>query len=894
MKKIKRGSPIQELVKGSSEYTMRMIRRAFYSQHPDTRDEYFWVVETFDDHIIVNSDQLNVDEFYLVTYATVDGEFVFAARDEWQTVELAYQPISIEERLRESKGSRITVVSERRARLSEAKDGQPRTLFVNVAEADEINLNSRRYSQEVLIEAAAEARQHLHESFSQGRASIVGEEDHPPDKRQRPRLTETIVVWKDIWFDHDSGWVKAEGEMIENSHGRDAIVTMDAGVMPGVSLRGFGESEFIKENGRRVENLLWLRFTAIDIVMEPGFEEAGVTALESFKGDDGIMATKDKKPKEEAPPGVDFSKLTVVELRQFRPDLFKEAVTLSVAEEEEQLRKVQEVKAAKEAELLEFSAGREAELRESLGISETEDLPTAMAERQAKLDKLERAEQAREVSAYIQEQVENIQYPDFMKEQLVTAVGQPLTIEEAKDALKTQRGIFDKIVSEMRLAAKGMHGEDILGPVLEGNSNVPAHARAAHFINESLRDRNVATTPPPKEGRRLTIQEQLCAKYLEIYDKLYKTQLLREAREFEEAELTTDLNLPYSVMRSVIEQAFPMLIAPVIFDYALSKQSPDRVYFEQYVGETGEQATVTSASVVTNHDTWDDIGNGRLIPGTVVVKNVGATITYVFGTDYTINYATGKIYSLSGGAMADATAHEFTYDYKAYRKGEMGAIERGKMQTVFQTLEHAADRLAQQISREAVVFSRSQLGWDAHARTINTLVKELVKKIDGDYLWEGLSAALTVPNNSGGTWVSASNPVVELVEKIGVAKVKVANREYEPTFILVSKTRSDTLSNWDGFTAAGKRPSDDLNANGYVGRLKGLPVFESTQFTDAYVLIGNKELVMMRVFQAMQIFGPFPTYDSNGKMIAAQQFYIEEFNGSLAPVPGKGSYVEIT
>jgi hypothetical protein len=43
----------------------------------------------------------------------------------------------------------------------------------------------------------------------------------------------------------------------------------------------------------------------------------------------------------------------------------------------------------------------------------------------------------------------------------------------------------------------------------------------------------------------------------------------------------------------------------------------------------------------------------------------------------------------------------------------------------------------------------------------------------------------------------------------------------------------------------------------------------------------------------MEMEGPHPAYHTDGKMLAAKQYYIEEFNGTDAPVPEKGSYVRI-
>jgi hypothetical protein len=394
------------------------------------------------------------------------------------------------------------------------------------------------------------------------------------------------------------------------------------------------------------------------------------------------------------------------------------------------------------------------------------------------------------------------------------------------------------------------------------------------------------------------MNEEFTARCLERFDQLHKHRLIEEARRFEEAEIVSDLSLPYSVSRAVIAEAFPRLVAASVFDVGVIDTSPTLLFFEAFAGDTGYTATVTNEDVVADLDAWVDMDYKRVTPGTAVVTSDGGGVTYTEGVDYVIDYAGGRLMALSAAAtIGDGDHLDVDYTYTAIRKGEMGVIERGEGHLSSVTIQAAADRLATQISREAVVFSRSQIGWDATTRTISMLIRQVQRKIDQGIFYMGLAAALTVANNSGGTWDHAANPVEMLVEYIGVAKVKVANRFYQPTGVLLSATNSDRLANWEGFTAAGMRPDTDLRAEGYVGRVKGLPAFESTEFSDAYALAANRELVMHRVFQPLQLFGPYPTYDVSGgtsKLLAADQYYVEEFNATESPVAGKGAVVVIT
>jgi len=549
--------------------------------------------------------------------------------------------------------------------------------------------------------------------------------------------------------------------------------------------------------------------------------------------------------------------------------------------------------------------GLEETLREMLGLRETDDLQEALAARQTRMQELEEAERRRQVVTYINEQTKDLPYPDFLKKQMVEAIqaAAPGDVEAAKKVLIEKRREYDAIVAQLRLAARGYGGLNVIGPVLESETGVPEFARGAHLLTEAMV--NAGQALPRKWNRdaaEMSANERFARAYLERFDRDFKHQLQQEAKLIAEAEQTTDLSLPYSVARAVVAEAIPALVAVSIFDVGLTDQSPSRIYYEQYADETGvENAVADEAVTVTALATWYALAHQRLRPGTVVVQDETDTTTYSEGTDYVIDYGNGKIKALSGGGISASDVLHVDYTYDALREGEMQPIERGKQTLASKTLEIAADRLAAQISNEVVAFARSQLGYDATGRTLAGLVRRIRESIDKHLLWLGLTAALSVANNSGGTWSATpaggdtyDQNLDKLFRYLGVAKVKVANRFYEPSFILASMTIGDVLSNSKQFTAAGQRPDADLNAAGYVGRAKGLPVFSSTQFGDGFVLVGNRELVMHRVYRAMQLKGPYPSYDSNGKLIAAEQYYAEEFNGTDAPVAEKGAYVVLT
>ncbi len=881
-KKLKKGKPLTELVKGSLNYTMYQIRQVFRQKFDPDYELGFYVHEIFADHVIVShSRELKTDEYYRVAYSYENGNYVFAERNAWDVVELTYKPVSLEEvkvleesppdspkKLGRNKGKRfVETIEDARLELMESEednaDGPWRIKGIgNVAGV--VNGNKRRYSAPVLAAAVRELGNHLHESAGQGRMMVLGEPDHPASKGNRhPELLETVVNWENVAF--DGSQILLEGLLLGTSKGKDIRAQMLGGVKPGISQRAYGDGKMITENGNRFLEVDWVKITGFDLTApnQQSAPGAGVTMFESV---DELEEEMD--PKE------------LAKLIKDNPELFESLIKGKVEEmTEAQLEAV------------------EATVRETLGLGEEADIPAALQEMKAAQEKMAAQEQQQKIDEAIEDACKDLPYDELnesFEEALKTA--KPESAEAVQELAEAKRTEYDAIVSRTRLNEMGFGGANVQvrGPVIEKELGIPQFAEAAFMLTESIRQSELRERRDFRQPK--TINEEFTALYLAKFDEQYRAQLIQEAKLFAEAEQTSDLNLPYSVSRAIIAEAFPELVATSIFDVGLIESSPTRLYFEAFSGETGYEVSVTDEEVVADEDAWVALDYKRLEPGSVVVTTDPAGTTYDEGDDYVIDYANGEIMCLSTGDISDEDDLLVDYDYFAIRKGEMGVIERGKETLSYVTVEAAADRLAQQISDEAVVFSRSQLGWDATTKTLASLIRQMRRRIDEGLIRLALASALQVASNSGGTWTAATDPVSELVEKLGVAKVKVANRYYTPTFYLLSMTNSDVLANWDGFTAAGKRPDSDLKANGFVGRVKGLPVFESTEMADGWGLTGNRELVMHRIFKAMNIKGPYPTYDVSGgtsKLVAAEQYYAEEYNLTESPVPEKGAYVVI-
>jgi hypothetical protein len=942
---IGRGQELTELVKGSLQYTLDAIRTAFERafQEPSRYDPgyvhcYYDLVDIFADKLIVRSwgrvaeeEGLAPDEFFMLGYQT-DGEggYTFDPYEQWVVVELTYQPqtpaaqsaadqpsdapagemanttdvAETQNTKVKKKAQRFTEAVGAQVEFTEADavqdakpDGPWRIKAVGCT-ADKVNANGRRYTSTVLQKAVEELKKHLHESAGQGRllnesSGTTGEPDHPKDKgNRRPLLLETVVNWDTVYFDGQH--VLLEGNLLGTSKGKDIRAQMKGGVIPGISQRGYGESVAVQENGQLVEDVIELTITGYDFT-RPGDQsdaDSGVTMFESKRHDAtgaaqqmGTQVDESNQTGPEAQPGDDeMDPEKLKELIAANPDLFKGIV----AEEVSKMSAAQ-LKALEET------------VRSALGLDANADIAKELKEAADAKRELAEAKQLKAVEAAIEEATKDLKYGKEANETFVEAIraAKPQTADEVKALVESKRTEYDKLASKAKIGQMGYKpgsGVQATAPVLESETGVPEFARGAHEITERL----VKSGSGQAHNwlKPVTVNEIWTAKMLERFDFVYKGNLLAEARRLEEAEQTADLNLPYSVSRAVIAQVGPQLVAASVFDFDIVNQSPFYLFYEQYVAETGTPMAVTNESVVTDQGAWVALAHSRLTPGTVTVTSSPAGTTYTENDDYVIDYANGRIQTLAAGVpIGDGVTVLANYSYTAIRKGEMQPIERGKAQLSFKTMEAKADRLADQVSSEAIVFGQSQLGWDATGRTIEMLIKEVRRKIDQGIFYLALNAALSVPSNSGGTWNSSGSPIdyADLVRKIGVARVKVTNRYYQPMAIVMSAAMSDTAGNWEGFTAAGARADSDLKATGYVGRLKGLPVFETTEFPDSHVLVANRELVAHRVFRPMRIDGPHKSRDaSTGKLISAEEYFTEEYNATEAPVPEKGAYIKIS
>lgn len=873
---------------------------AALNRWPDRPTGDMEVAFTFGDRLVAYAwEPSRTQQAWEVRWRRTDGESGFAFSAPVQVQGIAQgEPVAENtagdkrRRLVEQVGQTLTLLP-----LEEAQgDGARRVRAIGIT-ADVVNGNGRRYRRAVLADAIMRLRNRLGESAGQGRLILTGEAEHPSSKGGRPNILETVVKWEAASLNAE-GMVMLEGVILPTSKGRDILTLVEHHVPIDISQRGYGTSQLVVEDEQQIEDVTYLEITGYDLVTERADPNARLLESQAEHGAEGEHdAAQPGAPRAE--PAQAESQDEAQQAGQDEPN--EDGQEQTIMNLEEVLNLLNEKPDLREQLLAQFGAEERGKLAESLGV-DADGLEAAVQEALDAQRELARRKHEEAIDAAIREACKDLAYGDAINAEFVEAVraAGPAAPDAVRALVETKRKEYDAIMSKAKLASMGKQDVQVLGPVFEQETGQPDFTRPAFLITERLAERGMAQL---RDVRQAANPAQLFAKrYLEAYDRVYQAHLSDEARRiqaFEEQQTTADLNIPYSVQRAIIAEAVPELVALSVFDFGMVDTSPTRIYFENYTPEAGAQPTVGAESVTSSEGAWLALANGRIQPNTVTVTSDPAGTTYDEYNDYLIDYANGRLYTVEGGAIGHGAPLLVGYTHDLVRGGEMAPIQRGKGQLSFKTIELLADRLAQQISDEAVTFARTQLQWDATARTMAMIIREIREMLDGGVMRLAIAQA-HVAGNNGGTWNSAGESPAKLVEKMGAAKVAVQNHYYTPTSFLMSLTNADRLTNWESFTAAGARPDAFQPASalgpGDTGvRVKGLPVFASTEMPDNKILVQHRELVQYRVLTSrpMTMKGPFPSYHSDGKLIAAEQYYVEEYNTTESLIPEKGGYVTV-
>ena len=105
------------------------------------------------------------------------------------------------------------------------------------------------------------------------------------------------------------------------------------------------------------------------------------------------------------------------------------------------------------------------------------------------------------------------------------------------------------------------------------------------------------------------------------------------------------------------------ILTPDMIDRAVDRAVSDlsRFFPREQIYDATLVFTVTNESFISSFNVWVSLANSMIDPGSETVTTTDGGTTYTLDTDYTMDYANGKIKVLSTGSMVDAIAHYITY-----------------------------------------------------------------------------------------------------------------------------------------------------------------------------------------------------------------------------------------
>lgn len=137
-----------------------------------------------------------------------------------------------------------------------------------------------------------------------------------------------------------------------------------------------------------------------------------------------------------------------------------------------------------------------------------------------------------------------------------------------------------------------------------------------------------------------------------------------------------------------------------------------------------------------------------------------------------------------------------------------------------------------------------------------------------------------------------------LLTSIGSRKVVIENdRYYMANMALMSGAVDNSLGQATTFTANGSRPGTGMNADGSIGVVKGLPVFNTRApglaTADARIIIGERGNTRFRMLRPFSMVDITEAHNAAGAFIGAKESYGEQFVVAHTPTQRRNANTSV-
>lgn len=193
---------------------------------------------------------------------------------------------------------------------------------------------------------------------------------------------------------------------------------------------------------------------------------------------------------------------------------------------------------------------------------------------------------------------------------------------------------------------------------------------------------------------------------------------------------------------------------------------------------------------------------------------------------------------------------------------EGGVISQGRTSYSSVTIEAVGYKLKSVLTAEAIEDAQNAGNINIVARAIANLSKDIQREVDGalmNLMVAGAAAGNVDITKGANDAKTIGNMITEAVVD-SIQNVKRKN--YRPDFLLVDPNFFGYIAKTDEFVHASLYGSDQLQQTGFLGRIRGLDVFESNNMPANKAVVGKKQTFgIYKVYIPMMFRGP--VYDPN-------------------------------
>lgn len=195
--------------------------------------------------------------------------------------------------------------------------------------------------------------------------------------------------------------------------------------------------------------------------------------------------------------------------------------------------------------------------------------------------------------------------------------------------------------------------------------------------------------------------------------------------------------------------------------------------------------------------------------------------------------------------------------------GEGEKIHQGKTHYGTVTIEAVGFKLRSVLTAEAIEDAQNAGNKNIVARAIANLAKDISEEID-EKLMNLMVAGAQAGNIDVEKVADAKVVADKIVDAIVDSIQNIKRKNYRPDFIIVDPTIFGYLAKNPEFVHADKYGGDVLQQTGFMGKIRGLEVFESNNMPEETAVVGKRKTFgVYKVYIPTMLRGPVydPEYD---------------------------------